>query len=124
MKLYSQIEETVSRWQNDGTQNVENLSQELIRLIESVDKKILFPKEKKTTPVNWLEKKIKNMFFNLESTPYIKIFDYLRRSKEQEKNEMSEIWETAYKVGKYEEKGVPQKDLISFEEYYKKKFEN
>jgi hypothetical protein len=72
------------------------------------------------TAVEWLEEQIKN---NVHNT--IEEFELIvEQAKEMELSQLVECWNTAHQAGRFEGKGIAEKDWQTFETYWEETFKS
>ena len=82
------------------------------------------------TAVEWLIEEFKD----LEADFKYSVIDYetykskkinlLEQAKEMEKQQLQECWNTAYQAGRFEGKGIAEKDWQTFETYWEETFKS
>ena len=82
------------------------------------------------TAVEWLiEQLSKNELFNImkgrlseKHNNFIKIEELLNQAQEMELSQLVECWNTAHQAGRFEGKGIAEKDWQTFETYWEETF--
>jgi hypothetical protein len=77
------------------------------------------------TSVEWLANQIENdsdtHFHNIN---WDKFDELINQAKERELSQMITTWNIAHQAGRFKEKGITEKFLSTWEEYYNENFES
>jgi DNA uptake protein ComE-like DNA-binding protein len=65
---------------------------------------------KQPTAIEWLEQEMLK--------PNLSMKEILKQAKEMEKQQKKECWDVAHQAGRFEGKGIAEKNWQTFEQYY------
>ncbi len=73
----------------------------------------------KETAVEWLVEQLKDMEYDLRLIP-----NTIEQAKEMEINQHNETWDVAHQAGRFEGKGIAEKDWQTFETHWEETFKS
>lgn len=69
--------------------------------------------------IDWLLNEMKKLNIKVSHSDAIPLMELLEKAKVMYENDLSDCWETAHQVGRFEAKEIAEKNWITFEDFCK-----
>lgn len=68
--------------------------------------------------IDWIVSEMKNLDIKVGYSDTVHLMNLLNVAKERYKNELNYCWETAHQAGRFEGKGIAEKNWQTFDDFY------